>query len=109
MVDHDEPEDDEPEASTRRWADRSPRLHGLVTFGLGAAGLGGNVLMITMMGVYWPFVTAGASGLVGVGLWSIVTNHSLLQNQRDVPRWWKNGMWVALVAGCVLGYFATHG
>jgi hypothetical protein len=106
--DDDEPDDDELNDEILRWADRSPRLHGLVTTGLGVAGVLLNVLAISALGFYWPYVTALTSGMIGIGLWSLVTNHSFLQDPRDVPPWWKPGALVALIAGCILGFVLTH-
>jgi hypothetical protein len=106
--DADEPDADEPNDAIPRWADRSPRLHGLATAGLGIAGVLLNVLAMTSLGFYWPYVTALTSGMIGIGLWSLVTNHSFLQDPRHVPAWWKPSALLAMVAGCILGFVLTR-
>jgi len=118
-LDGDEDEDDDdiveddddarkPETFKDRMARRSPRVQGLFVIGMGLAGVALNVVSIAIAGVYYPFLTAGASGFVGIGLWYILTNHSFLEGDANLPGWWKAGVLVSVLIGGVFGFFATH-
>lgn len=108
--DLDDDDDDvrKPETFRDRMARRSPRVQGLFVIGMGLAGVALNVVLIAIAGVYYPFVSAGASGFVGIGLWYILTNHSFLEGDENLPAWWKAGALVSALIGTVFGFFATH-
>jgi hypothetical protein len=96
------------ETFAERLARRSPRMHGLVTAGFGLAGVALNLVTLALFDRYYPFVTAGASAMLAIGLWSIVTNHSFLEGDSKLPGWWKAGALVAACIGVVGGFLVTH-
>ena len=118
MPDDDDDDDDDfededadvrkPETFRDRLARRGPRVHGLFVAGMGLAGFAFNVALVAIVGRYSPLLTLAASGFLGIGLWSVATNHSFLEGDDNLPGWWKAGAFVSGAVGAFLGLLAMR-
>lgn len=93
------------ESAARRLANRSPRLHGVVTVGIGLGVLLISAAVRVVVHHTLPFVEAFGFIAVGMGLWSVLTGHTFAESPERLPAWWKAGAVIAALAGGIFGFF----
>lgn len=61
--------------------------------------------LVRPVGFTLPFAEAGASVLIAMGLWSVVTGHTFADPPEKLPHWWRPGAVIAALLGGVVGFF----
>lgn len=93
------------EVAAKRLANRSPRLHGLVTVGMGIGIAVVVALIRAAVHHNLPLLEAFGYIAISIGLWSVLTGHTFGEAPERLPGWWKAGAIIAAVGGGVVGFF----
>jgi hypothetical protein len=105
LADEDDDLDDEDDRKVETFRDRlarrGPRVHGLFVAGMGLAFIALDVAVRAIVGVGLRLLPFFGSVFLGIGLWFVVTNHSFLEGDDELPGWWRVG---ALVSGAIGGF-----
>jgi hypothetical protein len=93
------------EGAAKRLANRSPRLYGLVTVGMGIGIVAVVALIRSAVHLNPPFLEAFGYIAISMGLWSVLTGHTFAEAPERLPGWWKAGAIIAAIGGGVVGFF----
>jgi hypothetical protein len=92
------------EGAAKRLASRSPRLHGLVTVGIGIGIVVVVALIRAVVHLNPPFLEAFGYIAIAMGLWSVLTGRTFREAPERLPGWWKAGAVIAAIGGGVVGF-----